>query len=460
MLCEAAPYISVPVLSRTCNSPAPARVIHPHPSLVSCFNLQLFRQPRLILRAAATRGGRFVPASPSRKKVRRRDARVVEINEDDEDDVDTEVSDEYEEVEVEEEGDDDDDVDGDVDGDEMLPLDQMRKWFDKKPKGFGEGKEYDTSVEDKLLEELQKSKEAQAENLKKLKNNPVNAGSVQSEPKKKDVVPSGGRVRLVNLPKKKNIHRDLKSALQGIPGIMNIVPAVSGNKKTRDPVCKGFAFVDFKRKEDAAKFVELYSGQAITFGKIQKQIECELVDAQSSSSTSIGLSKNLGSLPLLPVSSFEEDSNEDSIMDGSALSSWDKITSDDSDSSDDSDYSDNMDNETYEEEEEEEEEEKGVGDSPESATAMSMDYDNSVDMIIDSENDLLSSEQVDKTPIAEQNSPSKIRQEHKKPKEKAKKVSNSDVPGSAKRLRVKEKAVLSDVFSKYGSKAALASKDS
>ena len=62
------------------------------------------------------------------------------------------------------------------------------------------------------------------------------------------------RVRLGNLPKKKNIHRDLKAAFQGIPGIVDIIPAVSGNKKTRDPICKGFAFVDFKFEEDAARY--------------------------------------------------------------------------------------------------------------------------------------------------------------------------------------------------------------
>lgn len=69
------------------------------------------------------------------------------------------------------------------------------------------------------------------------------------------VVPTRGRVRLVNLPKKKNIDRDLKLAFQGIPGITNVVPAVIGNKKTRDPICKGFAFVDFKHEEDAVRCV-------------------------------------------------------------------------------------------------------------------------------------------------------------------------------------------------------------
>lgn len=343
---------------------------------------------------------------------------------------------------------DEDDVDGDGDdGEGTLPLEQMRKWFEKKPKGFGEGKVYDTSVEDKLLEEMLQSKKAQDDNLKKLKNNPVNPGSIKTDQKKKDaVVPIGGRVCLVNLPKKKNIHRDLKSALQGIPGIMNIVPAVSGNKKTRDPICKGFAFVDFKRKEDAVRFVELYSGQTLTFGKIQKQIKCELLDAQSSYSTSLELSKNLNAAPRLMVSAFEEESSEASNMDASARSSWDGTTSDDLDDSDD------LENQIYGEER--------VGENPESATALNVDYDDSEEMMIDSETNSLSSEKVNSSPIAEQNSPAKVKQERKKSKEKAKKVSKLDVPGSAKRLRVKEKAVLSDVFSKYGSKAGLALKNS
>lgn len=61
------------------------------------------------------------------------------------------------------------------------------------------------------------------------------------------------RVRLVNLPKKKNIHRDLKLAFKGVPGMLDIAPVVSGNEKTRDPVCKGFAFMDFKSQDDAQR---------------------------------------------------------------------------------------------------------------------------------------------------------------------------------------------------------------
>ena len=62
-------------------------------------------------------------------------------------------------------------------------------------------------------------------------------------------------MRVVNLPKKKNINRDLKAAFDGVSGIICISPAVSGNKKTKDPVCKGFAFVDFKLEVDATRFV-------------------------------------------------------------------------------------------------------------------------------------------------------------------------------------------------------------
>lgn len=68
-------------------------------------------------------------------------------------------------------------------------------------------------------------------------------------------VPSGIRVRLVNLPKKRNIHRDLQLAFKGFPGIIDVIPAVSGSKKTRDPICKGFAFVDLKSEADANRLM-------------------------------------------------------------------------------------------------------------------------------------------------------------------------------------------------------------
>lgn len=64
---------------------------------------------------------------------------------------------------------------------------------------------------------------------------------------------SGICVRLWNLPKKRNIHRDLQTAFKGFRGILHINPAIAGNKKTRDPICKGFAFVDLATEEAATR---------------------------------------------------------------------------------------------------------------------------------------------------------------------------------------------------------------
>lgn len=168
------------------------------------------------------------------------------------------------------------------------------------------------------------------------------------------------------------------------------------------------------------RFVELYTGQAITFGKIQKQIKCELLNVQSSSS-SLKLSKNLNAAPQL-VARFEEVSNEDSNLDGSALSSWDEANS--SDDLDDLDYQ--MNGEEQEDDE----------DNQESVSTLGVDHDDSVEMRIDPEIISLPSEQVDRNHAAEQKSSAKVKQENarkKKPisKEKTKKV--LDVPGSSRR---------------------------
>ncbi|XP_020979123.1 uncharacterized protein LOC107643503 isoform X2 [Arachis ipaensis] len=500
-----APYNFLPVRVRTgtCHSFALARasqaIVSP---LFSRFGLHFhrFRQPRVSLRAA-----RRSPVTSSRRRRRRgtktNDDKFDYYDDDDEDfeddDVVLGVDNEY--------YDDDDDEDEDEDeegGDEegMMPFEKMRKWLKHKPRGFGEGKVYDTSVEDKLLDEMRQSREAQAANLKKLKSGVVN--SKKSEEKKKDaqVVPIGGRVRLVNLPKKKNIHRDLKSSFEGIPGIVNIVPEVIGNKKTRDPICKGFAFVDFKCEADAVRFIELYSGQSIAFGKIQKPIKCEFVNAHSSSPVSPKSSANLNTTPLLMVSGVEEDSNEVSNVKDSALSSWDGTTSDDSDEADNQIYGEGEEESAGEDpdsatvfkgdydESEEDEEEGSVGDQV-AATAFMTDYDDSVEeeedeegsvedqdaatafiddddddsveMQINSEIGSLSLEQIDRNPTAEPNSSADVGQESvqkkkRAKKQKGKKVPKLDVPGSAKRLKIKEKAVLSDVFAKYGLKAAVA----
>ncbi|XP_057724017.1 uncharacterized protein LOC130939971 [Arachis stenosperma] len=517
-----APYNFLPVRVRTgtCHSFTLARasqaIVSP---LFSRFDLHFhrFRQPRVSLRAV-----RRSPATSSRRR-RRRGTKTNDDKFDYYDDGGEDFEDDdvvlggNNEYYYDDDGDEDEDEEG---GDEegMMPFEKMRKWFKHKPRGFGEGKVYDTSVEDKLLDEMRQSREAQAANLKKLKSGVVN--SKNSEEKKKDaqVVPIGGRVRLVNLPKKKNIHKDLKSAFEGIPGIVNIVPAVIGNKKTRDPICKGFAFVDFKCEADAVRFIELYSGQSIGFGKIQKPIKCEFVNAHSSSPVSPKSSANLNTTPLLMVSGVEEDSNEVSNVKDSALSSWDGTTLDVSDEADNQiyregeaessgeepdsatvlkgDYDESEEDEeessvgdqvaatafmtdyddSVEEEEDlhaaaafmadyddsvEEEDEEGSVEDQDAATAFMDDDDDSVEMQINSEIGSLSLEQIDRNPTAEPSSSAEVGQESvqkkkRASKQKGKKVPKLDVPGSAKRLKIKEKAVLSDVFAKYGSKAAVA----
>ncbi|KAK3223379.1 hypothetical protein Dsin_010404 [Dipteronia sinensis] len=128
----------------------------------------------------------------------------------------------------------------------LLPLEEMKRWL---PRGFGEDKVYDTSIEEKLLQEIEQSREAQIANVNKIKNEPLKTNPNKEKQKHLKLF----QVVFVYLPKKKNIHRDLKSAFEDVRGIINISPAVSGNKKTKDPICKGFGFVDFKYEEDATR---------------------------------------------------------------------------------------------------------------------------------------------------------------------------------------------------------------
>lgn len=84
---------------------------------------------------------------------------------------------------------------------------------------------------------------------------------------------SGFRVRVTNLPKKKNVHRDLKAAFKEVSGVLNIEPAVSGNKKTKDPVCKGFALVDFKSEVDANRYMRVFCRLAfLLFGDDEDKV--------------------------------------------------------------------------------------------------------------------------------------------------------------------------------------------
>ncbi|XP_030961308.1 uncharacterized protein LOC115982746 [Quercus lobata] len=364
---------------------------------------------------------------------------------------------------VEEEEEDDDNDEEEEEEEMFVPFENMKNWTKNKPRGFGEGKVYDTGIEDKLLEELEHSIQAQATNVRNLKKNPIMPSSKKDNQKSTapEVVPSGVRVRVVNLPKKKNIHRDLKSAFVGVPGILNIVPAVYGNKKTREPICKGFAFVDFKSEEDATRFVQIFSRQTIEFGKIQKQINCDIIQSPSSAHVqSTGIS-NIS--PRLAVLGLEEDLNTASNVDGSSLDSWEETTSDESNDRDDEFMR------------------AEVGDSRENLETVGVLKinvgNNSMEPRKDSLTDSSSSklervlvlekklvakgkgEKVPEKKLHAKVKGEKVPEKKLAVKEKRVKIPKLGIPGSAKRLKVKEKAILADVFSKYRVQVATASKE-
>lgn len=227
------------------------------------------------------------------------------------------------------------------------------------------------------------------------------------------VVPTGICVRIVNLPKKKNIHRDLQLAFKGVSGITDLVPSVSGNKKTRDPICKGSAFVYFKSVEDANRFTELFSGQTISFGKIQKQINCDMLNPKSPNSGAPSLT-----VPNLKdsqdIHSDSENSFEETVVD---------------ESKDCDDLSAQLDI---------------IGEKEESFKA-------SEEAKTVSGTDSPSAKRGEKSRVVEKMAFTKQQIREKAPK--------LNIPGSAKRLKIKEKAVLTGVFTKYGAKAISASKE-
>ncbi|KAL4639193.1 hypothetical protein ACB092_03G199900 [Castanea dentata] len=360
--------------------------------------------------------------------------------------------------------DDDEDEEEEEEEEEMfVPFENMKNWTKNKPRGFGEGKVYDTGIEDELLEELENSIQAQATNVRNLKKNPIMPSSKKDHQKgtAPEVVPSGVRVRVVNLPKKKNIHRDLKSAFVGVPGILNIVPAVYGNKKTREPICKGFAFVDFKSEEDATRFVQIFARQTIEFGKIQKQINCDIIQSPSSAHVQSTGITNIS--PRLAVLGLEEDLNTASNVDGSSLDSWEKTTSDESNDRDDEFVR------------------AELGDSRENLETVGVlkinvgnnSMEPRMDSLTDSSSSKLERVQVlekklvakgkgEKVPVKKLHTKVKGEKVPKKKlvvKEKRVKIPKLGIPGSAKRLKVKEKAILTDVFSKYRVQVATASKE-
>ncbi|KAL3824219.1 hypothetical protein ACJIZ3_020248 [Penstemon smallii] len=341
-----------------------------------------------------------------------------------------EFEDDFDDEFLGDENEDDDEFLGDDDDEIVVPLENMKKWLESRPRGFGEGKVYDTVIEDKLMEEIEQSRKAQISNVNKLKNERLKP-STKSTQKDKAIadILDGFRVRIVNLPKKKNIHKDLKLAFKGIPGIVNIVPLVSGNEKTRDPVCKGLAFVDFKYKDDAHRFVQNFSGESVSFGKVQKKIKCEIMD------------------PKLPKALHEQSVNN---TDGTLQRRITNLDKDLNTTGIDSDIS--------------------IINSLEENAIVEQEYEEGaiVEQKYEDDREIKETSSTSEFSLAEEKESeigSSSLKKGRKPKSDEKKVASKrkkdknpklKIPGSANRLKTKDKTMLTGVFSKYGSNANLA----
>ncbi|KAF8039958.1 hypothetical protein BT93_B2238 [Corymbia citriodora subsp. variegata] len=338
----------------------------------------------------------------------------------------------------EEEEDEEEEDEEDEDEEEMYsPFEKMNKWHE-----FGVGKAYDTSIEDELLEEMHQSRVAQAANINKLKNNPVAPTPPRKDQphlKVMEALPSGIPVRLVNLPKKKNIHRDLRLAFKGVDGITAIHPAVSGNKKTRDPICTGSALVYFKSEEHAVSFVQTFSQQSLTFGKVQKQIKCEMMSSPLPVHANTELASNtlVTSQISMPVMEGEPDLHSHVYEPTSG--SLEDLTSEK-----ENDWDDETELDKYE--------------TRDNLEAFDMSEFETFDTL-ESETEIVTA-----SSSTEQRGKAKQKKPQPNPKKsagkgKAERVSKPGVPGYAKRLKIKEQAVLTGVLSKYGGKAASTSND-
>ncbi|KAL7133025.1 hypothetical protein ABFS83_12G113700 [Erythranthe nasuta] len=407
----------------------------------------------------------------------------IEVEIDGAGEFDDEFDDEFSDFEEDGEfdgGEDEEDDDEEV----FVPLENMKKWLASRPSGFGEGKTYDTSVEDKLVEELEQSRKAQLANLNKLKH-----GSVNPNPKKvttnqdKGSAQDGFRVRLVNLPKKKNIHRDLQLAFKGTPGLLSIVPVVAGNEKTRDPVCKGIAFVDFKYQDEAQRFVENYSGRSISYGKVQKQLTCEMVNPSAPKKSAIAKTVDAGNRtprkPLLKLSEELDDVLETDVpllrsLEETVPNELDGEWEDDDDNDDDDDDDEEINAtsafdsavipssskkiskiEKKEKKAASKTKKEGVPKIKKINATSAFDGSNTVAEEIDGDSVVSSSssKQTSKIDKSEKKAAaSKTKKNKNIPKTK-------NILGSATRLKVRDKAVLTGVLSKYGAKATLAVKE-
>ncbi|KAJ7532718.1 hypothetical protein O6H91_13G016100 [Diphasiastrum complanatum] len=156
---------------------------------------------------------------------------------------------------------DEDELDG--------PIKDMEFWFKQKPPGFGNDKAYDTSLEEKLLQEIERDKIAQAVVMQKMKGK----GRVSLKEKKEAIPPPEGiKVWVGNLPRKRNVGRDLRKIFRNVQGLLHIEPIEVGDEKTRHPLCKGFAFLTFANKDDANSFVASWEGKVSIFGKVEKKL--------------------------------------------------------------------------------------------------------------------------------------------------------------------------------------------
>ncbi|KAF3794666.1 hypothetical protein EJ110_NYTH06921 [Nymphaea thermarum] len=300
------------------------------------------------------------------------------------------------------------DVGGSDDG-ELLPFDKMRSWLDKRPRGFGEEKTYETSLEDQLLQEIEQSRKALEANLNNLKRNKSKSESMKQPLKQQQ--DGRARIRVGNLPKKKNIHRDLRSSFKGFPGLLNISPAVTGNKTTRDPICKGFAFLDFESDATANRFLELYSGQTVVFGKIEKQISCDALKPDSLPKSDLDTKVSGSESTNLPMEPSYRSEIEDPAGTITPAGNSDK---EDIDS--------------------------------ESGQGLGLNFQNSESSINDTEEETASSNI--STPRKQKKM--KVRKKQVKGPKPEKGLKSLKVLGSASRLKIRERAVLTDVFSKCG----------
>ncbi|MQM13097.1 hypothetical protein Taro_046019 [Colocasia esculenta] len=234
-----------------------------------------------------------------------------------------------------------------------------------------------------------------------------------------EVAPNVARVRIRGLPRKKNIVRDLKSAFKGFHSIVNISPAVLGNKKTRDPVCKGFAFIDFVSDQAADKFVQKYSKQNVFFGRVQKEIICDVVARFHSC--------NPDSEKVLPTNFQQEISTEQ-----------------------------NLDISTHDlEEQDPEENYKRIAteDQPSSLVAgatVGVGYFDESSLINEESSSLRNGEKAAESGASKQRRKGQMASKKNSMKTKPDKSPKFSMLRSAARLKVKERAVLTGVLSKYG----------